>query len=582
MDRAELASRRGAAIASLEPHAEAYDLVDPLVEVDELAAAAGDAGFSSQLRAEIQAASTHASPAGMPERSARFGFVTDELRRPETLTLIADAAADLKGRPLIRAHFLDLVWSLEASPRAHPLAAREAATSFLDHDAALGDSLPDADRDVNAWARWSDALARACELASESGQRDIAQRAAAAVTRRFAQADASGNYRIVLEPGYGLLQLRRLVPDALEGVAATLARARTALLESKKFHLARSVIDLEIAFARAETRTDAIPELRRATAEAFVTEADDRTSQEGSGLVASVFLQNAIEVLNGVPGSTDRIAELTRRLESSNRSAIDQMGTVSAKVSIPSADMERFYDSFTQHSVDDALGLIGDHFLLDRAQEYARYDENAKRFVFMNLASHTLVTEYGETMTFSPGTPEFRDYSVFRQAVQGMAMSAVFLRELFTRLQAKGLDIDAVMRYLQDCPLFDAPTRAFIEDGVRKIFSGDTIGAVHVLVPRLEATIRTLVESAGLPITRVRERGSEMVLLGGLLSSLRQHGVLEDRFVFTLEVALDRLGWNIRNRVAHGWITPEECSQQTCDRLLQLILALGLLRTTAK
>jgi hypothetical protein len=57
---------------------------------------------------------------------------------------------------------------------------------------------------------------------------------------------------------------------------------------------------------------------------------------------------------------------------------------------------------------------------------------------------------------------------------------------------------------------------------------------------------------------------------------------LEDRYVFTLEVALDRLGWNIRNRVAHGFITPKDCSQEACDRLLQLILALGLLRTTSQ
>jgi hypothetical protein len=243
--------------------------------------------------------------------------------------------------------------------------------------------------------------------------------------------------------------------------------------------------------------------------------------------------------------------------------------------------VDRFYDAFTQHPLDDALGLIADHFLLDRAQEYARYDELAKKFVFTNLMTHTLLTEYGETMTFSPGTPEFRDYGVFRQAVQGMSISAVFLRELFTRLQGKGLNADAVIRYLDDCAVFDAATRTLIYDGVRRIFAGDTVGAVHVLVPRVEATIRSLVASAGLPVTRVRGQGSDMLLLGALLSSLRRHGVLEDRLVFTLEVALDRLGWNVRNRVAHGWITPEECSPETCDRLLHLILALGVLRTAS-
>jgi hypothetical protein len=62
------------------------------------------------------------------------------------------------------------------------------------------------------------------------------------------------------------------------------------------------------------------------------------------------------------------------------------------------------------------------------------------------------------------------------------------LREIFTRLRAKGLDADVVTRYLDDCPVFDEPTRELVYDGVRRIFSGDTVGAVHVLVPRLEAT----------------------------------------------------------------------------------------------
>lgn len=581
MDRAELVAARAAALKSLDVKAEAYDLVAPLIEVDKLAIAAEDAEFSAQLRSEIQAASTHGGPAGVPEASARFDFITDELRRPEAIAVVARLAGDASLPPLVRGHFLDLLWSLETSPRPHPLAGREAALAYLDYDSGLGDELPKADEDASGWGRWSDALARACELAAETHQKDVAAHAAVAVKRRFAQADATGEYRIVLEPGYGLLRLARLVPAALDGIAPTLTGAREAMLQAKKFHLARSVIELEIELARDEGHIDAVPALRRATAEAFVAEADDRAGHEGGALVASVFLQKAIEALNGVPGSAQRIAELTRRLESSNRTAGEHMATVSGQVSIPTEDMERFYNAFTSHPLADALALVGDHFLLDRAEEYARYDRNASRFVFANLATHKLLTEYGETMTFSPGTPEFRDYNVFRQAVQGMAVSAVFLRELFTRLQANGLGADVVMRYLDECPFFDAPTRTLIYDGVRRICAGDTVGAVHVLVPRLEATIRSLVASAGLPITRVRAQGSDMLLLGALLSSLRRHGVLEDRFVFTLEVALDRLGWNVRNRVAHGWITPEECSQQTGDRLLQLILALGLLRTTS-
>jgi hypothetical protein len=453
LDRSELVAARAAALKDLGPKAEAYDLVGPLIEVDKLAVAAGDEELSAQLRTEIQAASTHGTPAGMPEAGARFDFVRDELRRPEAIAVIAAVADDASLPPLVRGHFLDLLWNLESSPRAHPLAGRRAAIAYLDYDDVVGDDLPKAHEDAVGWGRWSDALARACELAAETGQRDVGQRAVAAVKRRLAQADRTREYRVVLEPGYGLLRMRKLVPDALQDITMTLSRARDAMLDAQQFHLARSVMDLQAELARASGRPEELHGLRRAAAEAYVAEADARAAEEGGGLLASVFLQKAIEELDGIPESSDRIAELTRRLEASNRTAGEHMGTVSAAVSIPIADMERYFNAFTRHAVPDALALIGDHFLLNRAKEYARYDENATKFIFSNLVTHTLLTEYGETMTFSPGTPEFRDYNVFRQAVQGMAISATFLRQLFVRLRSKGLDAATVMLYLDQCPI---------------------------------------------------------------------------------------------------------------------------------
>lgn len=576
MAREALAARRAAAIASLGPSAEAHDLSGPLIAVDKEAQSAGDEEFSRKLRPVIQACLAHASSAGTPERSARFSFVADDLRTPGSLAIVAEAADVPALPPLVRAHLFDLVWSLEHSPRAHPHAARNAADAYLAYDGAVRD-LPDADRETGGWARLSDALARSCELAREAGLRDVAERAAGAVLRRFAQAEGGSDYRIVLEPGYGLLGVARLVPDALNGVERTLELARTAFLGARKFHLARGVVELEIAVAGEQGRNEKIDALRRASAESYVAEADDHEAT-ANHLAATHFLEAAIHALNGLPDTRARVTELTRRLEGGNQAAGDAMKTISTEVKIPTERIEQYYRAFTDLPLPDALAAVADHFLLDRSQEYARYDENAARFVLTHLVSHRLMTEYGETVTYAPGTPEYREYMVFRQAVQGLGISSVFLREIFARLRASGLDATAVLSFLEECPIFTPSSRVLIADGVRRIFEDDHVGAVHILVPQLEAAIRALVSAASLPITRVGAQGSEMLLLGSLLSTLRRSGALEDRYVFTLEVALDRLGWNIRNRVAHGWITRAECTAETCDRLLQLLLALGLLR----
>jgi hypothetical protein len=97
-----------------------------------------------------------------------------------------------------------------------------------------------------------------------------------------------------------------------------------------------------------------------------------------------------------------------------------------------------------------------------------------------------------------------------------------------------------------------------------------------------EALLREVARTGGLPITRVHAGSSEMLLLEGLLALMRRHGVLDDRLVFTLELVFGRGGANLRNRTAHGWLQRSECTPELSNRLMQLLLAIGLPRKTER
>jgi hypothetical protein len=581
--REELIAARRRAVAALDPLTEPVDWTGQLATLEKAAAEAGEAELAEEFRVELIAAGTNARSAGAPEEGARFDLVPDYLRTPAALGTLATRGRELDAPPLLRAHYLDLVWSLEKGPRAHPLAGREAADAYLAYAHATGVELPDADRDVMAWAKFSDSLARSAELARDTGQRDLADRSRATLQARLKQAVAERKFRLVLEPGYGLLAISKLAPDALDGLPEILVRARESFIDEGNFHLARSVVDLEIAVAKAQRRaSDDIDELRRQRAESFVAEAERGAPASSSKLVSSVFIRNAIEELQKVPGSEVRIAELTTRLEGENVAALSEMKTVSAETSIPSAQVEKFIRNFTHPPIEDALALIGDHFLSDRAQEYARYDELAKKFVLTQLMSVVVTTEYGETVTLAPGTPERRNHDVFRQGQMSLGVGDMFLRQIFDRLLGKGLTAQEVISYLRECPLFTGNIQAMIEDGVARIFAGDHVAAVHLIVPQFEALLREVARTVGLPITRVQAGRSEMLLLEGLLALIRRHGVLDDRLVFTLELVFCRGGANVRNRTAHGWLQRSECTPELSNRLMQLLLAIGLLRKTER
>lgn len=546
----------------------------------------GDEELAQRLRHELYASTTHANPAGLPERPARFAHVLDPLRGPEALSHLASIATDSAMPPLVRAHLLDFVWSLEEQPKAHPLAGAEATGAYLDYVDAV-EGLPSSETEVLRWFALADALARSCELATSTNQAGLARRAADAIRRRLAEADTQGEYRMVLEPGYGLIDVERLVPGGLASIDEILERATRHFLGEKKFHLARSVLELQRESLRTRRpappdRNRRVHELQRRIAESYVSEADDRITTAGGALVSSHFIQQAITALQGVPDAPPRIEELTRRLERDNQRAIGEMKPITVEVKMPTAEIQRFIARICDRPLPDALTLIGIHFLSDRTKAYEERRKLAGKFVLSQLVSSTTFTSYGQTKSFAPGTPERLEHEVFTDVVRGLSVMDLILVDIFKRLRDKGLTPEVVMEFLRACPFFRTESLELIEDGVSRVFGEDYVGAVHVLTPQIEAVLRSTLQDLGLPITRVHETETQMTLLDGLVRLAKQAGVMDDRIIFTLEAVLTESGRNVRNDVAHGWFPKSACTPSLSLRLLQLLLTFALLRPTAR
>lgn len=92
-----------------------------------------------------------------------------------------------------------------------------------------------------------------------------------------------------------------------------------------------------------------------------------------------------------------------------------------------------------------------------------------------------------------------------------------------------------------------------IADAVLRFFAGDEEGALHILVPQLEAAIRGAAARAGVVVIKT-PRGPTpggVRALGGILADLQ--GRLDESWRRYLANALaDPLGVNLRNQLSHG------------------------------
>lgn len=143
---------------------------------------------------------------------------------------------------------------------------------------------------------------------------------------------------------------------------------------------------------------------------------------------------------------------------------------------------------------------------------------------------------------------------------------------------------DKTIELIFESPVFEQHKRGIIENGIQAYLDGNHLVATHLLIPQIEAAIRTLLKLAGGSIIRPNKNGGfDYRTLGDLLNDDLLNKMLTDcfdtDFVLYFKILFsEKLGWNIRNDICHG-ITREEAIQKpVTDRIMHVLLLLANVR----
>jgi hypothetical protein len=143
------------------------------------------------------------------------------------------------------------------------------------------------------------------------------------------------------------------------------------------------------------------------------------------------------------------------------------------------------------------------------------------------------------------------------------------------------LDLDSVLRHVTASALF-APTREpLLREGLTAWFAGDSVKAVHVLVPQLEAALRDLLSAMGVGLRRydARTGGFEVLGMGAMLSHAAfDTGPIKEIKFHLSTFYCDQRGINLRNLLAHGLANKGMLHMGVANWVLHSLLLLGCLR----
>ncbi len=456
--------------------------------------------------------------------------------------------------PVVAARLHDLLWTRRRGeqPFQHALKAVDAYLA-----AAATPGCPD--YCVNQY------FERSLELAALLNARDATHRIADGVAKALRAALEEETFR----------------PECLEYLrflAVVAAEARpedfSLLLSRTERALGDASVDTKAYFldihAQAGLDDGARTEIQRQKAILF---RDYARTQEG--MLKTFWLQKALGEATQA-GSVSLANEARRLLQEHDPS--DDMQEIESQISLPSREVDRLIEGIVgDDDISGALGrlgLVGP--LAGRTEDATRQaGELAQQHPIRFLASRVVFHELGFPISRLATDEDKLLYEQMQVGVQHALLSAALAGHALGQIQAKYAPTTEELRDLFNQGAVKPHQADAFARGFEHYLAGQWDECVHVVLPRIEAVLRQLLQWAGGVVYHEEGGGQRgrMKTLGPVLDNLRP--VMEHDWLVSLRIVLaEPLGLNLRNDYLHGLVVEPRKDHATLVLLIASYLRL--------
>jgi hypothetical protein len=293
-------------------------------------------------------------------------------------------------------------------------------------------------------------------------------------------------------------------------------------------------------------------------------------------MVAAKFLSQGVEALRQAKGDAARIGELRERLRQYQAKSMDEMQSFEYEIDL--SDMaEKAMEFVRVPDFRDAIERLAlGHSITDVKKLREEVIEGANEAPLMHLMGADIVNQHGQiqksTGPLIGAVGDAAEKEMESRMFQAAARSHWIVR-------AHGYIVPARVQIWKDHPAmiadFDYLVRhnPFIPPGHEGIFmrglfyglAGDTMLAVHLLVPQIENSIRYMLHCNDVDVSNLNSDLTQPVkLLGPLMDMPETKKLLGEDLMFEIRgLLIEKIGYSFRNNLAHGFITEWESNAES-------------------
>jgi hypothetical protein len=344
--------------------------------------------------------------------------------------------------------------------------------------------------------------------------------------------------------------------------------------QTKNFHKAEAYWQLHEMWARKTRDESLIQKARIALAESYALYGESIIASGGSALLATHWLEKAVEAYKAVAGAKDRRQELYALLRSRQKASLAEFKSVGGEIDI-SEVVRQSLDSVRGKSLEDALFTLAYRVIgppdYDKLRTQAQ--DHFRQFPLSNLFGGIQLDTQGRIVSRRAaglaGDPDERAIAEWQEVLRiasmqhNLAVQGV-IEPIRQELCADHYVLERdIARYCLNNPFIADGQEYLYAKGLYAGITGDFISAIHILVPLIENSLRHVLAQRGVETSSLNAFGvQEEMHLPSILDHEETKRVFGDAQVSDLRAILvERSYANMRNRVAHGLMSAGEFFQ---------------------
>ncbi len=504
-----------------------------------------------------------ASPSLRPENieSPFTGVGMDRLSE-SNLEVLA-GLLPLTRDPAMRARIGDVLWMKRKSPKPDYKAAKIAAEAYLENFKRLNVAAD--------WAWDMESFRRGFGLARILGRKNEPFPNYVAYVEELIGIHAATCKNALCLQLFDLL-LEHEVGD-FASHATTAEQVAKTIEESGNHFLAQRCLEIAARLHTVAKNPEAARQARLKKGECLVRQANNCVGKPGQGYTtAAHFLAMAIECLRQAQAPAEMVQELHKQLRAWQEASLEEMQTTHHETDISKAVEAARKHVKGKNLVEAILAFALGHPLSKPKQIRERVIESAKEFPLSHLFGSVHMASDGRVIGHKPPAIDLH------KGVDETAMEV----EMFS--QAKMIDWPLrVSAYVDPCrfeiqqehrpslrdlaflvehnPFIPPGHEVLFLRGIHAGFQGDMMLCAHILIPQVEESIRHVLQRNGVVTSTLdsqlvqKERSlNELMLMPEAIQIFGEDNLFELRGVLC-----EKFGFDLRNRLAHGFLTAQEC-----------------------